>query len=131
MSETKVELLQRIYEQWTRDREIDRNLFHPEFEIRTPITRLENRTRRGYDGYRAWRAATSEVATEDWFEPVKFVDLGDEVLVEGRFHFKGKASGAASSDRMVQLWTFTDGRPASMTAARTLAEAREASKSRD
>jgi hypothetical protein len=126
VSQENVERIRGLYDRWTRDREIDREAFDPEFEISTPMTRLESRTRRGYEGYKAWRAATSDVASDDWFEPDEFVDLDGQVLVTGWFHLKGRASGAESRDRAVQLWTFKQGKPSSMTLARTLEEAIEA-----
>ena len=126
MSQERVELVKRVYERWIRDREIDRDLFDPDFEIRTPMTRLENRTRRGYEGYRAWRAATEEVIEDDWFEPVEYEELGERVLVSGWMHLKGKRSGVEGRERAVQLWSFRGGRPSRMTAARSREEALEA-----
>jgi ketosteroid isomerase-like protein len=131
MSRTNVELIKSVYDRWARDRDIDRDVFDPEFEISTPMTRLESRTRRGYHGYQAWRAATDDVASDDWFEPEEFVDLDGRVLVRGWFHFRGRSSGAETRDRAVHLWTFKDARPSSMTFARTLDEALEALESRE
>ena len=126
MSQENVQAIKRVFELWERDREIDRDAFDPEFQISTPITRLENRTRRGYEGYKAWRAATEEVSTDDWFEAEKFAHLGGRVLVTGWFHLKGKSSGVETRERAVQLWTFNEGKPSSMTLARTVEEALEA-----
>ncbi len=121
-----VETIKRVYERWGREREIDPGEFHPEFEIRTPIMELENRRHRGYEGYKAWRAANEEVVSDNWFEPAEFSDLGDRVLVTGWIHIEGKSSGLETREPGVQLWTFTEGKPSSMTAARTREEALEA-----
>jgi ketosteroid isomerase-like protein len=126
-----VEMLKGIYARWARDREVDPDVFDPEFEINTPMTRLESTTRRGYKGYRAWRAATEEVASDDWFEPEDFTELGDRVVVTGWFHFHGKTSGVETRDRAVQLWGFKQGKPSSLTFARTLEEALEAAGPRE
>ncbi len=126
MSRENVETVRRVYERWGREREIDPDEFHPDFEIRTPITRLEGRSHQGYKGYKAWRAANEEVATDNWFEVAELVDLGDRVLVTGWIHMTGKSSGIETRQPAVQLWTFSEGKPSSMTAARTLEEALEA-----
>ena len=126
MSRENVEAIKRIYERWNRDREIDPAEFHPEFEMRTPIMELEGRTHRGYEGYKAWRAVNAEVAADNWFEPDEFRDLGDAVLVIGWIRVTGRSSGVETRDTGVQLWTFRDGKPASMTACRTAQEALEA-----
>ncbi len=126
MSQKKVEIIKRVYERWGRDREIDPDEFHPGFEIRTPLMELENRRHRGYEGYKAWRALNDEVFTDDWFEATEFVDMGDRVLVTGWIRLTGRSSGIETREPAVQLWTFEDGKPSSMTAARSLDEALEA-----
>ena len=126
MSREHVDAIERIYERWGRDREIDPDAFHPDFEIRTPIMELENRSHRGYEGYRTWRAVNAEVTTDNWFEVAELRDLGDRVLVTGWIRLTGKSSGLETREPAVQLWTFADGKPASMTAARTLEEALDA-----
>jgi hypothetical protein len=126
MSRENVEAIKRVYERWNRDREIDPDEFHPDFEIRTPIMELESRRHRGYEGYRAWRAANDEVTADNWFEADEFRDLGDRVLVTGWIHLTGKSSGLETRERAVQLWTFSEGQPSSMTASRTEEEALEA-----
>ena len=126
MSQENVDTVRRVYERWERDREIDPTEFDPEFEIRTPIMELENRRHRGYEGYKAWRAANADIATDNWFEVAEFSDLGDRVLVTGWIHLTGKGSGLETREPAVQLWTFTDGKPSSMTAARSLEEAMRA-----
>ncbi len=126
MSQENVEAIRRIYERWGREREVDPSAFHPDFEIRTPIMELENRRHRGFEGYKAWRAANDEVTTDNWFEVDEFMDLGDRVLVTGWIRLTGKSSGIETREPAVQLWTFKEGKPASMTARRTLEEALEA-----
>ena len=126
MSREKVEIVKRIYERWGRERDIDPNEFHPDFEIRTPIMELGKRRHRAYEGYKAWRAANDQVFTNDWFEVDKFVDLGDAVLVAGWLRLTGRSSGIETREPAVQLWTFNEGKPSSMTAARTVEEALEA-----
>jgi hypothetical protein len=126
MSRQNVEAIQRVHDRWGREREIDPNDFHPDFEIRTPILQLGNRRHRGYEGYKAWRAANDEVTTDDLFETDEFVDLGDRVLVTGWLRLRWKSSGLETRERAVQLWTFNDSKPSSMTLSRTLEEALEA-----
>ena len=126
MSRENVDTIKRVYERWGREREIDPDEFHPEFEIRTPIMELENRRHRGYAGYKAWRAANEEAVSDNWFEAAEFADLGDRVLVTGWIHMEGKSSGLEMREPGVHLWTFTGGKPSSMTAARAREEALEA-----
>ena len=126
MSRANVETIRQVYERWGRDREIDPSMFHPEFEIRTPLMKLEHRQHRGYAGYRAWRAVNDEVTVDNWFEVAEYVDLGDRVLVTGWIRLTGKTSGLETREPAVQLWTFREGKPSSMTAARTLEEALQA-----
>jgi hypothetical protein len=126
VSRAHVEAVKRVHDRWLGARSIDADAFHPEFEIRTPLMELGKRTHRGQGGYAAWRAANDEVYTDDWFEAAEFDDLGDRVLVTGWLHLKGRTSGIETREPAVQLWTFREGKPASMTLARTLEEAVEA-----
>ena len=126
MSAENVEIIKGVYERWLRDREIDPGVFHHDFELRTPIMQLENQQRRGAEGYEAWRAANEEVLADDWFEPAEFAQYGERVLVTGWLCLTGRSSGLETRAPAVQLWSFRDGRPSGMTAARTLEEALEA-----
>jgi ketosteroid isomerase-like protein len=126
MSRENVEVIRRIYARWERERDIDPSEFHPEFELRTPIMELENRRHLGYEGYSAWRALNDEVFTDNWFDAAEFVDLGDRVLVTGWLRLTGKKSGIEAREPAVQLWTFKEDKPSSMTVARTVEDAETA-----
>ena len=126
MSQENVETIRWIYDRWERERQIDVREFDPEFEMRTPSMKLEERTHRGYEGYRAWRADNEEVTSENWFEAESFRDLGDHVLVSGWVRLTGKSSGVQTRDPYVQLWSFRGGKPSRMEVFRTPEEALEA-----
>lgn len=126
MSQENVDTIRRIYERWRRNRDIDPDAFHPEFQLRTPIMQLEDRTHTGPEGYNAWRRSTEDVMADDWFEATDFSEVGECVLVTGALHLKGRGSGLEVRQAAVHIWTFRDGKPASMTACRTREEALEA-----
>ena len=122
-----VETVKRIHERWERERAFDPSDFHPTFELRTPMLAMEGKTRRGRDGFEAWRAANTELYAEEAFEADGYRALDDgAVVVTGRLRLKGRSSGVETCEALVQLWTFADGKASSVTTARTLEEALEA-----
>ena len=123
MSQENVDAVKRVHERWRRDRGFDPSEFVPDFEIRTPIMELGTRLHRGQEGYAAWRASHDEVFTDDRWEVDEFVDLGDRVLVIGSLVLTGRSSGIETRQPAVQLWSFNEGKFASMTIARTAEEA--------
>jgi ketosteroid isomerase-like protein len=66
-------------------------------------------------------------AWREWrFEPERFIDAGDRVVVFARLLGKGVGSGAPFELETAHVWTIHSGRAASMYAYRDRSEALEA-----
>jgi ketosteroid isomerase-like protein len=65
----------------------------PDVEFVNPPTAVEPGTRRGHDGLRLGLGGMLEVFDDLRIEPHRIDDLGDRVVVTGRFSGRGRASG--------------------------------------
>jgi ketosteroid isomerase-like protein len=92
---------------------------------------LEGRVYRGHEGVRRW----VEDLARDWgfFEPWfdEFRDLGNRVLVFGRWRARGRASGIELDEPATWLYEIKDGKVASMRTFTDRAEALEAARLRE
>ena len=71
-------------------------------------------TYRGHDGIRRFYGEVSEVWEEFRWEPQRFVDAGDRVVVLLHSHGRGRGSGLEMSRDVAMVWTVRDGRAASV-----------------
>jgi ketosteroid isomerase-like protein len=125
MSRENVEIVRGIYDRWERERTINPDDFHAEFEMRPLFSQVEG-TYQGYRGYKSWRDDMAQFADDQRYEPEDFVDLGDHVLVTGTWHVTGKLSGAPVQAPHAHLWTFREGKPWRWKVYPTKAQALEA-----
>jgi ketosteroid isomerase-like protein len=69
-------------------------LSDPDVEFVNPPTAVEPGTRRGHDGLRLGLGGMLEAFEGLQIEPQRIVDLGERVVVTGRFSGRGRGSGA-------------------------------------
>ena len=97
MSEENVEVTERFIDAYNR-RDVEAMLadLDPEIEWHSGITSLggEAGTFRGYEGVRAALRDVYEALGETHIECSEIRDLGNRVVTIGRFHVRGRESGA-------------------------------------
>jgi ketosteroid isomerase-like protein len=133
MSQENVELTRRVYAEGdlltTTPAQIDR-LFREEldedFEFRLPDYPEGEPVFRGRDGMDQLRAMLSETWDEWHFEPERFLDAGDHVVVFARIVGRGVASGAPFERETTHVWTIKGRRAVSVQAYRDRPQALEA-----
>jgi ketosteroid isomerase-like protein len=104
VSKDNVELVGRIYALWDRG-ESARELIDRDLEYVNPPNAVESGVRFG----RKSLAAIRDVYPDFRFEPERFVDAGDEVVVTGVAHGT-TSSGLEAQWRQGYVWTIRDGR---------------------
>jgi ketosteroid isomerase-like protein len=128
MSEASFEVPRRLIEAYQRgDIPAFLELLHPEVEWIPIMATLEGRVYRGREGVLRWL----EELTRDWeyFLPSyeEYHDLGDRVLIFGRWRARGRASGVElESQPATWLYEIRDGRVAWMRTFTDRAEALQA-----
>jgi ketosteroid isomerase-like protein len=102
-------------------------LVHPDFEaVIPPELSAEPDTYRGHEGLRHYFQSFEEVMDEIRFQPERFWDLGETVVVAIRVTAKGKETGIPVEQRVTQVWTMRDGKAMRVQAYPTPSEALEA-----
>jgi uncharacterized protein len=107
MSQENVDLLRQGYEAWNRgDRRWVLEHIAPDVEWVAAPDDPDPGVYRGYEGverfWAQWRAAVGQLH----FEPLEFVDAGDEVVVVARRSGRGRQSGVAVADVIAQVFSF-------------------------
>jgi ketosteroid isomerase-like protein len=111
MSAENVETVRRLVEAFN-DRDLDALLaaIDPDAELQTLRAELEGRSYRGHEGMRRLLADFDQ----DWeyvrVEAEELRDAGDEVVVLGRLHARGRTSHIDLDVPMGFLWRFRDGK---------------------
>jgi ketosteroid isomerase-like protein len=134
MSQENVELARRLYGEGdlldASSEQLDRAFredLTEDFECRLPADYPEGEpVFRGRDGVDQLRAMLSETWDEWHFEPERFLDSGDHVVVFARIIGRGAASGAPVELETTHVWTMQGGRAISLHAYRDRREALEA-----
>ena len=97
MSQENVEVTERFIDAYNR-RDVEAMLadLDPEIEWHSGITSLarEDGTFLGYEGFRAALRDVYEALGETHIECSEIRDLGDRIVTDGRFHVRGRESGA-------------------------------------
>jgi ketosteroid isomerase-like protein len=128
MSHENVELVRRAYKDGgpvvlplSRDDEravvdrLFRDCYDEQLEIRMPADYPEGEEiLRGRDGMTQLFAMLRDTWTEFRFEPQRFIDAGQRVVVLVRVVAKGGASGLATEHRTAHVWSVRRGRLASI-----------------
>ena len=119
MSRENVELVERSYRLLAELREAKpgalehafRECFDEGLEVRIPDAYPEGaQVFRGRAGLKRWVDSTREVWDEWRFEPERFVDAGDQVVVLVRVVARGGSSGVSLDRETAHLWTLQEGR---------------------
>ena len=97
-----------------------------EIEVRLPPYPEGEPVFRGREGVEQYIGTLREVWSEYRFEPERFLDAGDRVVVFARIVGKGRASGAPFELEIAQVWTIHAGRATSLQAYRDRSQALEA-----
>jgi ketosteroid isomerase-like protein len=134
VSRQNVELARRIYENddllHTTPERIDRvfrEQVSGDFEFRLPPDYPEGElVFRGRSGIDELIALLRETWREWRFEPERFLDVGDQVVVFARIIGEGEASGAPVELETTHVVSFREGRAVSVQVYRDRAEALEA-----
>ena len=86
-------------------------LVHADFEaVVPPELSTEPDTYRGHDGVRRYFESFQDVMDEIRYEPERFWDLGDSVVVEMRVTAKGRQTAITVEQQIAQVWTIRDGK---------------------
>ncbi|MCD6016546.1 MAG: hypothetical protein K0R88_2630 [Solirubrobacterales bacterium] len=128
MSQENVEVARKILDAGNRrDPEAMLPYADPEIELQSPIVSgAEGNTYRGHQGVRDWIAESDAVFEELRFESEQFRDLGDDVLIIGRLHARGRESELEIESPTAWLTTFRNGRVVSGRGYLNIQEALEA-----
>jgi ketosteroid isomerase-like protein len=86
-------------------------LVDPDFEtVVGPELSAEPDTYRGHDGIRRYFSSFGEAMSEIRFHASGFREAGGAVVVAVRLTARGRSTGIAVEQRLVQVWTVRDGR---------------------
>lgn len=109
--------------------DIDRILafMHPEFEADVPPElSAEPDTYRGHEGIRRYFQSFQDAMDEIQFEPDRFWDAGQSVVVSARLKAKGKQTAIPVEQSFAQVWRIRDGKAVGVRTFASLDEALEA-----
>ena len=91
--------------------DVFRDYFHPEFEVVPPFAYPDSESSyRGPDGLRRWFGQMDEIWSDFRFEPERFFDVGERVVVFVRVSGAAKGSGPALAISTAHVLTLRDGR---------------------
>jgi ketosteroid isomerase-like protein len=100
---------------------------HPEFEgVVPPQFSAEPDTYRGHDGIRRYLRTFVDAMDEIRFEPERFWEGGNAVVVTMRLSARGRLTSIPVEQRFAQVWTVRDGLAMSVCSYASLSEALEA-----
>jgi ketosteroid isomerase-like protein len=128
MSQQNVEILKEGLEAMSEgDMERILRFTHPDFEaVVPPGLSAEPDTYRGHDGVRRYFQSFDDAMDEVRFEPQRFWDSGEVVVVAMRMTARGKQTSIPVEQRFAQIWTLRDGLATSARAYVSLREALDA-----
>ena len=112
MSQENIEVCRRAFEAIVR-RDIEAALpyIDPEIELRSAVVgTAEGTTYRGHEGIRRWTAESEAVWAELELKTDEIRDLGDDVLLIGQLHARGRESGIEIDSPIAWLTTVRGGR---------------------
>lgn len=99
-------------------------LIHSDFEATTPPSLAsEPDTYRGPGGIRRWFDSFDEVMDEIRWEPHRFREAGDRVVVEFTLRARGKTTGLDFGQDAVMVWEIRDGMASRLDLFQSLDEA--------
>jgi ketosteroid isomerase-like protein len=112
MSEENVEIVRGLFEafQGAADPEAIIAALDPAivWQVRSDLPDAQTYT--GHEGFRGLLDAFEEVLDESWYQPLEFLEAGDQVIVPLRWGGRGKASGVAGELEETWVFTLSDGK---------------------
>jgi uncharacterized protein len=105
------ERVRNAFERWNAgEQESLLDEIHPDVEIRVASSELSGgKPYRGHEGYRQWNAAMQD-SFEVWqVHPETFYEAKETVVVLGRMHLRGRASGVELDQETGWVVDFRDG----------------------
>jgi ketosteroid isomerase-like protein len=116
MSQENVEVIRRDYEVFeaygfAAPADVYDELFHPDAEVVPPAIYPDTEpSYSGFEGFQRWSRQVDEM-WDDWhFEPERFFDAGDQVVVFVRVSATGTQSRVAVEMATAHVFTLRDGR---------------------
>lgn len=97
-----------------------------DFELDMTARVLNPATYRGHEGIRRFHSEVSEVWEEFRWDPQRFLEAADTVVVLLHSHGRGKGSGLEMARDVAMVWTLRQGRALSVRFYTDQAEALEA-----
>ena len=128
MTESNADLVREAFEHWnTGEREEFLERVAPDVLIDVASSRVSGGAPyHGHDGYRDW-VVSMEESFEAWeLHPQTFAEREDAVLVLGRMHLRGRASGVELDQETGWIVDVRDGMMIRLRSFLSHAEAREA-----
>jgi uncharacterized protein len=125
MSEENVEALRRIFESFNSG-ELARILacIDPDFEAEIPAAfSAEPDTYRGHEGVRRYLQSFRDAMSEIRFQPQRFWDAGESVVVDVRLTARGRRTEIPVEQRLAQVWSIRDGRAMAVRTYASIADA--------
>jgi uncharacterized protein (TIGR02246 family) len=125
VSEQDVQLVRRVFDAINRrDVQAVLDAYDPDADMSTLTSELvQGKAYRGHSGIREYFSSFADVWDELHLEPEEIRDLGDRILVTGRWSSRGKESGAEVESPAAWLFGVRDGRIVFTHAYRDAAEA--------
>jgi uncharacterized protein (TIGR02246 family) len=125
VSEDDVQLVRAVFEAINRrDVQAVLDAYHPDADMSSLTSELvQGKAYRGHAGIREYFSSFADVWEELRLEPEEIRDLGDRVLVVGRWSSRGKESGAEVESPAAWLFAVRQGRVVFSRAYRDAEEA--------
>jgi len=116
MSSQNIEIVRRGLEAFNNgDIQQLLGFLHPDFEaVVPPAFSAEPDTYSGHDGARRYFETFWDVMEEIRFQPERFWDAGECVVVAMRLTAKGRRTAIPVEQRFAQVWTIRDGKAAAV-----------------
>jgi ketosteroid isomerase-like protein len=109
MSRENVEVVRRVYDEWSRGDFSAGELFDEDVEFDMVDWPGRDKSRGVQEMARAWQESLA--AWDDFrAEPTDFIDKGPHVVVATHVTARGKGSGAAVTANTATVWTFKAGK---------------------
>lgn len=110
MSQENVELCRRAYDRWNGEEyEAFLALLSPDVELVEGAYTPEVGVYRGREGIKRWVSSNSGAFNQARFEPVRFIEADDAVVIELLFHGQGTSSGAEVTARYAHALRIREG----------------------
>jgi ketosteroid isomerase-like protein len=125
MSQENVELIRRGLEAFNSE-DMERILAFVDPDFETEVSgelSAEPDTYRGHDGIRRYFESFRDAMDEIRFQPERFWDAGEAVVVALRLTAKGRQTAIRVEQRIAQVWSVRDGRAIGVRTYTSIAEA--------